>query len=131
MNTCRLCKNFIRTSEMLVRHPSNRRYAVHAACGLRRLGKEFVDKWVRDWQLAQLPALALADTGLLDYVDQKIKEGAAKGCKVVPRSELPKAGPPKRESDDINRQFALKIIGSNPHTKAVLRGLVFAIAPAT
>lgn len=75
-NTCRICKEIIRKDQMSVRHPTNCRITVHATCGIKKHGQVFVDTWCHEWQWPLLPALSLAEKGLLQYTEEKIKKHA-------------------------------------------------------
>jgi hypothetical protein len=50
---CSLCKKAIASGDG-VRHPHDRHYVVHKACGIQNHGKELIDEWVYHWQVKHI-----------------------------------------------------------------------------
>jgi len=63
---CSLCKKVIASGDG-VRHPQDRHYVVHKACGIQNHGNELIDEWVHRWRVKHIKKDRrwLRDIGLL------------------------------------------------------------------
>lgn len=78
---CSLCKKVIAPGDG-VRHPNDRHYVVHKACGIQNHGNELIDEWVHHWQLKHIKKDTrwLRDIGLFSIFDSVTRKGKYKRC---------------------------------------------------